>query len=61
MGNTPTPIHLSRRANGGVQIVQGRSYVMLSKNELDDLITDLIHLHGLPKRAEKMTVVAEHT
>jgi hypothetical protein len=49
-----TPIQLSRRQGGGGQIVQGRSYIMLSKQELDDLICDLIHMHGMPERAEKM-------
>lgn len=49
-----TPIHLSRRDAGGAQIVQGRSYIMLSRQELDDLIVDLIHMHGVPERVEKM-------
>jgi len=52
-----TPVQLSRRGDGGAQIVQGRSYIMLSRDELDDLIVDLIHLHGVPKRVEKMVEI----
>lgn len=48
-----TPVQISRRTGGGAQIVQGRSYIMLSRQELDDLIVDLIHLHGLPERTVK--------
>ena len=57
---TATPVQLSRRRNGGAQIVQGTSYIMLSMHELDDLIVDLIHLHGMPARAEKTKKIA-HT
>lgn len=49
-----TPIQLSRRSGGGAQIVQGRSYIMLGADELSDLIVDLIHMHGVPERVEKM-------
>ncbi|WP_165612962.1 hypothetical protein [Mycolicibacterium peregrinum] len=49
-----TPIQLSRRGVGGAQIVQGHSYIMLNRHELQDLIVDLINLHGMPERVEMM-------
>jgi hypothetical protein len=54
MTRPKTPVHLSRRGIGGAQVPQGRSYIMLSADELDDLIVDLVHLNGLPERVEKM-------
>lgn len=50
-----TPIALSRRGADGAQIAQGRSYIMLTNEEVQDLIVDLINLHGMPDRVERMT------
>lgn len=55
-----TPVQLSRRTADGAQIVQGRSYIMLSSDEIDDLIVDLINMHGLPERVEKMIKIDIH-
>lgn len=50
------PVQVARRRAGGAQVIQGRSYVMLSHDEVKELIVALQELidEDCP-RAEKMT------
>ena len=48
------PIQISRRHNGGLQIVQGKSYIMLSRREVGELMEYMHELLGddYPERVE---------
>lgn len=57
--NTTTyknPIRLQKRINGGVQIIQGKSYIMLSRREVSELRASLDELidDDYPERVDEI-------
>lgn len=48
------PVQISRRHNGGLQIEQGRSYIMLSRREVGELVSCIKEIIGddCPERAD---------
>ncbi|BBY82293.1 hypothetical protein MPUL_34510 [Mycolicibacterium pulveris] len=53
------PIRLSKRQNGGVHIIQGKSFVLLDRDEALKLIADMQNLISAdsPPRAETMNKI----
>ncbi|KEF95168.1 hypothetical protein K883_05124 [Mycobacterium sp. TKK-01-0059] len=60
-GVNANPVQLSKRFGGGVHVKQGRSFILLSRDEAVQLIADMQELlaDDCP-RAETMSKIATH-
>lgn len=53
------PVRVSRRRGGGAHVSQGRSFILLNRGELLDLIDNLTNVahDDCPERAETVTAI----
>lgn len=53
------PYRIVNRQGGGAQIQQGKSYIMLSRDEIPGLINDLRSVLARPARADEINIGQE--